>query len=74
VVSRLGPGGPHTSTTDRYRRSSLETTSPARWQRTASAYGLDDFRLSMSVQYVSWAIAAFHLARVHPGVGDREGV
>ena len=43
-----------------------------------SAYGLDDFRVAMSVQYIFWVIGAFqvvryrrkalvHLARVHPG-------
>jgi sugar phosphate permease len=43
-----------------------------------SAYGLDDFRVAMSVQYVFWGIGAFqvvryrrkalvHLSRVHPG-------
>ena len=43
-----------------------------------SAYGLDDFRVAMCVQYVFWGIGVFqvlryrrkalaHLARVHPG-------
>ena len=43
-----------------------------------AAYGLDDFRVAMSVQYIFWGIGAFqvvryrrkalvHLARVHPG-------
>jgi MFS family permease len=43
-----------------------------------AAYGLDDFRAAMSVQYIFWGIGLFqvvryrrkalaHLARVHPG-------
>jgi len=43
-----------------------------------AAYGLDDFRVAMSVQYIFWGIGVFqvvryrrkaltHLSRVHPG-------
>ena len=50
----------------------------ARARPGVDAYGLDDFRAAMSVQYLFWALGAFqvvryrrralaHLRRVHPG-------
>ena len=47
-----------------------------------AAYGLDDFRVALSVQYAFWALGAFqvlryrrkaiaHLHRVHPGAVEQ---
>jgi hypothetical protein len=47
----------------------------------AAAYGLDDYRVALSVQYIFWAVGVFqvvryrrravaHLSRVHPGAAE----